>query len=142
MGGRVGWGEVSYFPMRCREMSMLSTRGTSHTVPPIVVTKDPLEWTGDREAHTNRVLPSVSKGWTCKACGDRSICAGCAIHAFRSARLKMITPTEAPRLMFCLSLLENSFLDSSCQGLRVQKNGCPRKSSPPVPASKGQTGRI
>ena len=52
-------------------LSLLSTRFTSRTVPPIVVTRDPLEWTGDRQAHTIRVLPSVSKGWTCNACGDR-----------------------------------------------------------------------
>ena len=26
-------------------LSLLSTRWTSHTVPPIVVTKEPLEWT-------------------------------------------------------------------------------------------------
>ena len=32
----------------------------SATVPPIVVTKDPLEWIGDPQAHTNRVLPSGS----------------------------------------------------------------------------------
>ena len=54
-------------------LSLLSTRWTSHSVPPIVVTRDPLEWTGDREAHTNRVLPSERKGWTCKACGDRAV---------------------------------------------------------------------
>ena len=43
------------------------------SVPPIVVARDPLEWTGDREAHTNCVLPSVRKGWTCKACGDTAV---------------------------------------------------------------------
>jgi len=56
-------------------LSLLSTRLTSHTVPPIVVTKDPLEWTGDPEARTNRVLPSERKGWACKACGDMAVCA-------------------------------------------------------------------
>jgi len=45
----------------------------SRTVPPIVVTKDPLEWTGDRQAHTMRVLTSGSKWWTCKACGDTAV---------------------------------------------------------------------
>ena len=54
-------------------LSLLSTRLTSHTVPPIVVTKDPLEWTGGPEAHTIRVLPSVSKWWTCRACGDTAV---------------------------------------------------------------------
>ena len=58
----------------------MSTRWASLTVPPIVATTHPLEWTGDREAHTNRVLPSVRKGWTCKACGDRAGCAGRALH--------------------------------------------------------------
>ena len=43
------------------------SRTAGATVPPIVVTKDPLAWTGDREARTNRVLPSVRKGWTCRA---------------------------------------------------------------------------
>ena len=47
-------------------MSLLSTRCTSRSVPPVVATTHPLEWTGDRQAHTNRVLPSVRKGWTCK----------------------------------------------------------------------------
>ena len=29
-----------------------------------MATKDPLKWTGDRQAHTMRVLPSVSKWWS------------------------------------------------------------------------------
>ncbi len=56
-------------------LSLLSTRLTSRTVPPVVATTHPPEWTGDPEAHTNRVLPSESKWWTCKACGDRAVCA-------------------------------------------------------------------
>ena len=47
-------------------LSLLSTRCTSHSVPPVVATTHPLEWTGDRQAHTNRVLPSESKWWTAK----------------------------------------------------------------------------
>ena len=54
-------------------LSLLSTRLTSLSVPPVVATTHPPEWTGDPEARTNRVLPSVRKGWTCKACGDRAV---------------------------------------------------------------------
>ena len=52
-----------YPPVHILLLSLLSTRWTSHTVPPIVVTKDPLEWTGDREAHTSRVLPRFVGGF-------------------------------------------------------------------------------
>ena len=61
--------EVAVSLSRCHSssfLSLLSTRCTSRSVPPVVATTHPLEWTGDRQAHTNRVLPSVRKGWTCK----------------------------------------------------------------------------
>ena len=55
----------------CLFLSLLSTLETSRTVQPIMATKDPLEWTGDPEAHTTRVLPSGRKGWPCiVACVD------------------------------------------------------------------------
>ena len=77
-------------------LSLLSTRVTSRTVPPIVATKHPLAWTGDRQAHTNGVLPSESKGWTCKACGDRAVCTGCSLHAVGGPHEEFLTMECAP----------------------------------------------
>ena len=81
----------------CREsLSLLSTRLTSRTVPPVVATTHPLEWTGDREAHTIRVLPSGSKGWTCKAGGDRAVCTGRSLHAVGGPHEEFLTMECAP----------------------------------------------
>jgi hypothetical protein len=43
------------------------------TVPFTAAATDPVEWIGDPLVHTVRVLPTGSKGWTCKACGDRAV---------------------------------------------------------------------
>ena len=50
------------------------------TVPPTAAATDSLEWIGDPLVHTIRVLATRSKGWTCKACGDRAVC--CVILFF------------------------------------------------------------
>jgi len=44
--------------------------------------KRPLEWTGAREVQTIRVLPIGREGWTCRACGDKGVCATRSTRSF------------------------------------------------------------